>query len=52
MKTNGVETPPELTPEDERLLDKAWAAVRDWPKPKTGNTKTQNPQRLGWGLNR
>jgi hypothetical protein len=47
-----VENPPELTAEDERLLDKAWAAVREWKAPKA--TKTPAPQTtvLGWGKNK
>lgn len=47
-----VETPPELTEEDERLLDKAWAAVREWKKPTALKIPVPNPVRLGWGLNK
>lgn len=48
-----VEQPPELTPEDERLLDLAWAAVREWKQPaKASKQPDSAPVRLGWGLNK
>lgn len=49
---NGIENPPELTEEDERLLDLAWKAVREWKQQPIRTEKSEAPVRLGWGLNK
>jgi len=46
------EQPPELTAEDERLLDKAWAAVRDWKAPQVSKTPQPQTTVIGWGKNK
>jgi hypothetical protein len=47
-----MEQAPELTPEDEKLLDKAWAAVSTWKPAYVPLSKDPNPVKLGWGLNK
>jgi|WetSurSiteA1Bulk_404760.scaffolds.fasta_scaffold653768_2 hypothetical protein len=45
-----IEDPPELSSEDERLLNEAWAAVRKWEAPKVIKSENKSPVRLGWKL--
>jgi hypothetical protein len=46
-----VENPPDLTEEDERLLDKAWSAVNEWKPAHAVRTSPSDITVLGWGKN-
>jgi hypothetical protein len=46
----GVEEPPDLDEEDEKLLDQAWKTVTEWSPAYQPGSKTRVPTDiLGWG---